>query len=364
MMRRTVSDRPLSPGDPGWLATQATAAELAKKVRPVAVGSYEAWHALTEIGAALDSLRDALAGGPTREPPSIGAESADQLRQERTAARLERNAARLECEHWKTIARRIYDEKMAAEREAARFAGPICQNQIGCELPDGHPGPCVATCPRRSLLARAEAAEREATQWEEASEAWAFQFQAAEREAARLKVALEQVRTFARGLDSHHTGFIHIGRMIDAALADQLEHKADGVHELLPLEDEYPYWMHPRRRKQTASREVARLREAAEETVKQHYATANGTIEGKAPLWAALDSLRDALAGVEDTPRCTGSCVFDDDTLAVEDLACPIHGVEAQEAAERAGWDRVEWMKACRASWPHVPSTGVEDAQP
>lgn len=54
--------------------------------------------------------------------------------------------------------------------------------------------------------------------------------------------------------------------------------------------------------------------------------------------------------------QCTGNCIFDGDVLGPEDLACPVHGVFAQEEAQRLGWKRLSWMKAARESYPYAPA--------
>lgn len=81
-------------------------------------------------------------------------------------------------------------------------------------------------------------------------------------------------------------------------------------------------------------------------------------------LWQVVDNaagtarhLIGADAGEADRepPRCTGYCVFDGDVLGPEDIACPIHGIEARKQAEKNWPSPREWMKACRASFPYAP---------
>ncbi len=54
--------------------------------------------------------------------------------------------------------------------------------------------------------------------------------------------------------------------------------------------------------------------------------------------WAFTELLR---------PRCTGYCIgtASVETL-IEDLACPVHGVAAQEKAQRIYADRQDWLDA------------------
>lgn len=47
------------------------------------------------------------------------------------------------------------------------------------------------------------------------------------------------------------------------------------------------------------------------------------------------------------TPRCTGYCLGAEsaETL-IEDLTCPLHGIEAQKRAEKSYVDRQAWLDA------------------
>lgn len=214
-------------------ASQATAAKLAEKA--TWGNGAERLNALAELVRRAEFARwlqqelDETLTGVTAK-----------WRERAETAEVELDLANERADEQEVIARRIYAEKVAAERErdeALRHLGggeiPTSERIASChsKLPIawlGHsPGTTHApygqshdeACFICALWFRAEAAEREATRWEQEAQRsretgvrWA-------KESTRRKDALDQVRTFARGLDTYHTGFIHICRMIDAALA-------------------------------------------------------------------------------------------------------------------------------------------------
>lgn len=50
-------------------------------------------------------------------------------------------------------------------------------------------------------------------------------------------------------------------------------------------------------------------------------------------------------------PKCSGYCVGTDSIYTlVEDLACPVHGIAAQEKAALVYPDREAWLNAVRAA--------------